>query len=136
MIRKYYNMTQCRDPLEIYREALASIPVPTEERPPAIERAEVWPYPELARLWVRVETGPFAAFPNLELVILDPAGQPVSQMFMVEIRQPYQSLTMHLRQPPRPGERYRLEITLSRNEETLDTRTVEFEMVFREPEGK
>ena len=129
-------MTQLRDPLEIYREALASIPVTVEERPPAIERAEVWPYPELTRLWVRVQIGPFAAHPNLALTILDPAGLPVSQMVMVEIQQPYQSLTMHLRQPPRPGARYRLQIALTRDEETLDTRVVEFELVFREPKGK
>ena len=129
-------MTELRDPLEIYREALASVPIATEERSPAIERAEVWPYPELTRLWVRVEIGPFAARPNLELTLLDPAGQPVSQMVMVEIQQPYQSLTMHLRQLPRPGERYRLEIALTRDEETLDTRGVEFELVFREAEGK
>jgi len=129
-------VTQFRDPLEIYREALASIPVLVEERPPAIERGEVWPYPELTRLWVRVQIGPFAARPNLELTLHDPAGQPVSQMVMVEIQRPYQSVTMHLRQPPRPGARYRLQIALTREEELLDTRIVEFELVFREPEGK
>ena len=39
-----------RDPKEIYRESLASIPVNVETEPPVIRRAEVWPYPDLARL--------------------------------------------------------------------------------------
>lgn len=105
----------------------------SEEVPPVIRRAEVWPYPDLIRLWVRLETGDFVAYPNLALTVRDPDGQVVSNMFMVEIRQPYQSVTMHLRQPPRPGESYALEIELSRDEAVLDTRTVKFELVYREP---
>lgn len=127
-----------------------------EAHPPVIERAEVWPYPDLTRLWVRLETSPFTAFPSLDLAVYDPDGQLVSQMFMVEIRERYQSVTMHLRRPPRPGARYRLEITLmqpllpvqleadlasdevpalsSETEEVLDSRALEFDLVFREPD--
>ncbi len=126
-------MTQIRDPIEIYRESLAGIPPAVEERPPVIRRAEVWPYPDLTRLWIRVEIGPFAAFPNLALAVADPAGQVVATMFMVEIRESYQSVTLHLRQPPRPGERYTLEIELSREETVLDAHTMEFDLIFREP---
>jgi len=106
-----------------------------EEHPLAIRRAEVWPYPDLIRLWVRVETDSFAAYPNLAFTVRDPDGRVVSTMFMVEIRQPYQSVTMHLRQPPRPGESYTLEIELSRDEAVLDTREVPFELICREPEA-
>jgi hypothetical protein len=105
-----------------------------EERPPVIRRAEVWPYPDLIRLWVRVETSSFVAYPNMAFTIRDPDGRVVSTMFVVEIRQPYQSVTMHLRQPPRPSEDYTLEIELSRDEAVLDTCTVPFELVCREPE--
>ena len=127
-------MTQMDDPIEIYRKALAEVPAVVEEHPPVINRAEVWPYPELDRLWVRVETSPFAAFPNLAFTVLDPDGGEVTTMFMVEIRETYQTVTLHLRHAPRPGARYRLEIELSRAEAVLDTRTLEFDLVFRNPE--
>lgn len=127
-------MTKVQDPIEVYREGLASIPTPVEEQPPVIRRAEVWPYPDLVRLWVRLETTPFAAHPNLDLMVIGPEGDVVAAMFMVEIREAYQSVTLHLRQPPRPGEHYALEIELSRDEAVLDTRRVEFELTFRNPE--
>jgi hypothetical protein len=127
-------MTKIDDPIEIYRESLASIPTPVEEHPPVIQRAEVWPYPDLVRLWVRTETSPFAAFPNVAFTVTDPDEAVVATMFMVEIREAYQSITLHLRQPPRPGERYHLEIELSRDEAVLDTRLIEFELAFRNPE--
>lgn len=129
-------MTEIRDPIEIYRESLAGMQPPVEEHPPVIRRAEAWPYPELNRLWARVEITPFARFPNLAFTVADPDGAVVCTMFMVEIREPYQSVTLHLRQPPRAGERYTLTIELERDEQTLDTRTLTFELVFRNPEGK
>ncbi len=127
-------MTELDDPIEIYRRSLANLPAPAEEHPPVIRRAEVWPYPDLIRLWVRLETTPFAAFPDVALTVTGPDGAPAANMFMVEIREPYQSVTLHLRRPPRPGEQYRLEIELSRDETTLDTRAVDFELTFRNPE--
>ena len=127
-------MTDMQDPIEIYRESLASMPQPVEAHPPVIQRVEVWPYPDLVRLWVRLETSPFVAFPNLDLTVLDPDEVVVGMMTLVEIRDAYQSVTLHLRRPPRAGERYRLEIELSRDEALLDTRAVEFELTFVNPE--
>jgi hypothetical protein len=126
-------VTEFKDPKEIYREALERIPVTVEEHPPLIERAEAWPYPELDRLWVRVETSPFAAYPNLGFTLLGPEGEVVSSMYMIEIRNPYQSLTMHLRRPPLAGQRYRLEILLSRADQSLDQRALDFDLVYRDP---
>ncbi len=126
-------MSEFEDPIEIYRQALERAPRPVEEHPPVIQRVEVWPYPELDRLWLRLETSPFAALPNLAFTLFGPDGEVVSNMFVIEARTAYQSLTMHLRQPPRPGERYRLEIELSRDDETLDQRAAEFDLVYREP---
>jgi hypothetical protein len=128
-------MPELEDPIEIYRRSLASLPAPVEAQPPIIQRAEVWPYPELTRLWVRVEISPFAAFPNLALTVTGPGATVVATMFMVEIRDPYQSVTLHLRQAPQPGAQYALELELSRDEATLDTRRLEFDLVFREPQG-
>jgi hypothetical protein len=124
---------ELRDPTELYRESLASIPAAVEAHPPVIERAEVWPYPDLDRLWVRVQISGFSRFPDLAFTVTDPEGQVVSAMFIVEVREPYQSLTIHLRQPPQPGGRYELEIELSRDEDPLDRRTIEFVLVYREP---
>jgi hypothetical protein len=122
-----------RDPKDILNESLANIPPVVELHPPVILRAEVWPYPELDKLWVRVESSAFTTFPNFEFAVYDPDGQVVSTMFVVEARSPYQSLTMHLRQPPRTGERYRLEIELNRENTLLDTRVLEFDLVYRDP---
>lgn len=126
-------MTQMQDPNEIWRASLSEAPRRVEEQPPAFLRVEAWPYPELDRVWVRLETSPFDAFPNLELLLTDPNGEIVGEMFMVEMREAYQSLTLHLRQPPRPGERYRLTLELTRDEQPLDTRELDVDLVFRDP---
>jgi hypothetical protein len=126
-------VTKFKDPKEIHRESLANIPVQVEAYPPVIQRAEVWPYPELDRLWVRVEISNFVAFPNLAFTLYDVQDEVVSTMFQVEIRNTYQSLTMHLRRPPQPGARYRLEIELSREEAVLDTREITFDLVYQDP---
>ena len=125
-------MPKLEDPIELYRRSLADLPAPIKAHPPVIQRAEVWPYPELTRLWVRVETSPFVAFPNLSITVSGPDEAVGATMFMVEIRDPYQSVTLHLRQAPQPGAKYVLALELSRDEVALDTRRLEFELVFRE----
>ena len=127
-------MTKLKDPIEIYRDSLAGTPERIEPHPPVIERAEVWPYPDLKRLWVRVQVSAFAAFPNLALTVTGPDGAVACSMFMVEIRDVYQSITLHLRREPAPGASYRLEFELMRDEAILDTRAIDFELVFREPD--
>jgi hypothetical protein len=124
-----------QDPMEIFRESLANVPVRVEASPPVIGRAEVLPYPDLIRLWMRLETSEFAASPNLEIAVFDPADKIVSQMFLVEIPQPYQSLTLHLRETPQEGGSYRAEIKLVRDDAVLDTRSIPFDLVFRDPES-
>jgi hypothetical protein len=126
-------MTELQDPVEVYRQSLANAPSVEELHPPVLERVEVLPYPELSRLWARVQLSPFSTYPNLALTLLDPDGTTVSTLFVVEARQPYQSLTLHLRQPPRAGEQYRLKIELSRDDETLDSQLIPFALVFKEP---
>ncbi len=126
-------MTELQDPIEVYRQSLADAPQVVELHPPTIERAEVLPYPDLSRIWVRIQTSPFSSSPNLALTLRDPEGTTVSTMFIIEAREPYQSLTLHLRQPPRAQEQYRLEIELSRDEEVLDTRLLSFALHYEEP---
>jgi hypothetical protein len=126
-------MAKLKGPIEIYREALAEAPIQHEEHPPIIERAEVWPYPDLKRLWIRLSTSTFGDFPNLALTITDPDGQIACTMFMVEIRERYQSITLHLRREPQPEQPYRLELILLRDEQVLDTKVVDFALTFRDP---
>ena len=101
-------MPELEDPIEIYRRSLADLPAPVEPHPPVIQRVEAWPYPELdpagGCAWRPVR---FAAFPNLSIRLLGPDQAVVATMFMVEIRDPYQSVTLHLRKPPQPGETIR-----------------------------
>ena len=129
-------MTEMQDPMEIYRASLEAIPLVEEKAPPAIERAEVWPYPDLKRLWARVQVGQFASYPDLSFRVMDPQGETVCTLYMVDIREPYQSITLHLRQAPQPDAHYQLEIELIRDDQTLDTRTVDFDLTFRDPQAE
>jgi hypothetical protein len=126
-------MTELQDPIELYRQSLANAPKMEELHPPTFERVEVLPYPDLSRLWARVQISPFSSYPDLGLTLVDPDGNTVSTLFVVEARQPYQSFTLHLRQPPRAGDLYHLEIELSRGGEVLDVRRVDFPLTFKEP---
>lgn len=128
-------MTEMRDPEEIYRESLASVRAPLEAHPPVIARMEVLPYPDLQRLWVRIGVSTFSRFPDLDLTVYDPDGQIACTMYMVEIREPYQSLTLHLRLPSRAGEGYVLDVALIRDETLLDTQQLPFDLVFRDPQA-
>jgi len=83
-----------------------------------------------------VQVSTFATFPSLALTVAGPDGTVACSMFMVEIRDAYQSVTLHLRREPAPGAFYRLEIELLRDDAILDTRAVDFELVFREPDQK
>jgi len=126
-------MTELQDPVDVFRQSLDNLPGTTELHPPLLERVEVRPYPDLSRIWVRVQVSPFATYPNLALTLLGPDGSTVSNLFVVETREPYQSLTLHLRQPPIAGALYQIEIELTRDGRTLDTQRIPFALDFKEP---
>lgn len=102
-----------------------------EDEPPRFLRAQALPYPDLQRVWTRVQLTAFASHPELEMAILDPDGQVVAEMAMVDVQFTYISLTMHLKRP-RPGEPYRLLLRLTRDHTLLDQRSVPFDLVFVE----
>ncbi len=112
----------------------ANIELPDEEAPPSIEKIEVYPYPHLTKLWIKMNLTYFKTYPNLELYLYNPDGDLIADMLMVEHRQFYVDVTMHLREDPRPGERYRLEVFLIRDDTILDQKTHEFDLVFVDPE--
>jgi hypothetical protein len=107
-----------------------------EDSPPRIERVQVLPYPDLKRLWVRIQLTPFHRYPNVDVSVLGPDGDIAAEMFVVESRDTYLSLTLHLT-APMPGARYLARVVLQRGHETvetLDTKECPFDLVFVEPE--
>jgi hypothetical protein len=102
-----------------------------EDEPPRFLRAQALPYPDLQRVWTRLELTPFSGHPELEMVILDPDGQPEAAMAMVDVQFSYVSLTMHLKRP-QPGALYHLLLRLTRDNTLLDQRAVPFDLVFVE----
>ncbi|MEA3338078.1 MAG: hypothetical protein U9R25_19485 [Chloroflexota bacterium] len=103
----------------------------SEEDPPRFLRAQALPYPELKRVWARIELTQFNDSPTLELTILDEAGYEQASMVMVDVQHTYISLTMHLKNPL-PGSSYRLILRLLRDNSLLDERVVPFDLVFVE----
>lgn len=115
------------------RDISTTIPLITE--PVHIRRARLYPFPDLKRLWLRVDLSPFIQPPNLEVIVRDPEGRVATSMYIVEWREPRLSLTLHLRIPPQEGGHYVAELILTEKEEkVLDRKEVPFELTFVEPE--
>ena len=113
---------------------MADFPVPEiEETTPKIERLLIYPYPDLTKLWVRIDLSPFSKYPNVEATLYAPEGRRLSGFNIIENRDFNISVTLHLRSEPQEGETYRLEVTLSRDNEILAQETKSFPMVFVEP---
>ncbi len=113
----------------------SSAPLPLMTEPVHIKRVRLYPFPDLRRLWLLVDLSPFVTPPNLEVIVRDPDGEVATTMYMVEWRDPHVSLTLHLRRPPRPGQRYTAEVILTEKGETLlDRKEVAFDLVFVEPD--
>lgn len=104
-----------------------------EEEPPRFLRAQALPYPDLKRVWMRVQLTPFAVRPGpeLEMALLGPEGQEEAAMVMVDVQHTYVSLTMHLRRT-QPGQPYQLLLRLTRDDHLLDQRSVPFDLIFVE----
>lgn len=109
--------------------SLQNINLSVDAGPLRIERMDVQPYPDLARLWVRVQISPFEQPPNVRLLCLEADGREAAEMLLVEWRDPYISLTMHLKKP-HPGAGYTLRAELARDGRLLDTQDFPFALVF------
>lgn len=102
-----------------------------ESEPPRFLRAQALPYPDLKRVWTRVQLTEFVGRPELELAILGPDGAEEAAMVMVDVQHTYVSLTMHLKRVV-PQAPYRLLLRLTRDNLLLDQREVPFDLVFVE----
>jgi hypothetical protein len=104
-----------------------------EDVPPIIEKAAVYPYPDLKRLWIRLSLTPFQDYPDLDISIMGPDGKVEAEMAVIENRDTYLSLTVHLPNPV-PDASYTARFVLSRKGEILYTKEIAFALTFREPE--
>ena len=100
-----------------------------ESEPPRFMRGQALPYPDLQRVWTRVQLTEFAGHPELEMAIFGPDGREEAAMVMVDVQFTYVSLTMHLKRSF-PGETYRLLLSLTRDQLLLDQREISFDLVF------
>ncbi len=98
-----------------------------------VERIAVYPYPDLSKLWVRVQLTSFATPVMVELICRDVEGVEVTDMLLIDWREPYISITMHLKKPPRPDEQYMLEVRVERNGELLTSREHPFPLRYVDP---
>jgi hypothetical protein len=99
------------------------------------ERIAVYPYPDLTKLWVRVQITSFATPVVVELICVDEDGVEVSDMLLVDWRDPYISLTMHLKRPPKPDSSYVLHVHIERDEKVLADAHYDFPLTFVEPDS-
>jgi hypothetical protein len=99
----------------------------------SIDRIAVYPYPDLTKLWVRVQLSSFATPVVVEMTCLDQDGGEVSEMLLVDWRDAYISLTMHFKKPPQPGETYALHVQVERDEQVLDSQQFDFPLIFEDP---
>ncbi len=93
---------------------------------PKIYSIDVYPYPDLKRLWVKIELTPSDVRPVLDLEVFGPDGELASNMLIVETAEYQFSVTMHLRRDPQEGERYLMRGTLIYDKKEID----HFERVF------
>jgi len=98
-----------------------------------VERIAVYPYPDLKKLWVRVQLSAFATPVVVQMFCRDAQNNVVSEMLLVDWRDTYISLTMHLKKPPVPDATYALNVRVMRDETVLDDQQIDFLLTFVDP---
>lgn len=106
----------------------SALPTDEEPLPPPDVRfldVHVEPWPNARRVRVHVQLTPFQERPNLQAVVLDPAGDEVCSANIIEAMDDRFVFTLHLR--GEPAESYKLEITLFYDElGKIDQRDLSF----------
>jgi hypothetical protein len=83
--------------MDIFFQDPSEIPLPPEEVRILEMRAN--PYPDGQRVRIYLEVTPFQKRPNAEIAILDPRGEEVAQVSVIESMSRKMEFTMHLRKP-------------------------------------
>ena len=112
-----------------------------QDTPLRFERILIYPYPDLQRLWVRIwlPARLEGEAPNVELIVYNPDGTENNSLVLLAQTDTKLNNTLHLKQPLRPGETYRVEallsVGLSKNAEQVDRQTFDLPLEFRDPEA-
>lgn len=92
--------------MDIFFQDPNEVPLPPEEVRILDFSAE--PYPDQRRIHVQLALTPFQKRPSVEIVILNPAGENISEVSILECMTKNVDLTMHLR-AVQPAGSYRIE---------------------------
>ncbi len=103
------------------------------------ERAVLYPYPDLKRIWTRIWLSAVQdEKPNLEITVLDPDGAENCSVFMMEHAEQRAETTLHMRNPV-PGATYRVVLDLTRGlgpeAVEVDRREFDLQLAFRNPDA-
>lgn len=79
----------------------SEVPLPPDEI--RLRSFEIEPYADGRRVRVLLEVTPFQVRPNIEVQLLDSAGEVVESAHIIEASEPRMVLTLHFRRPPAPG---------------------------------
>jgi hypothetical protein len=79
----------------------SEVPLPPEEV--RLQSLRVEPYADGRRVRVLLEVTPFQVRPNIEVRLVDPAGQVAESVHVIEASEPKMALTLHFRAPPVEG---------------------------------
>jgi hypothetical protein len=79
----------------------SEVPLPPEEI--RLRSLRIEPYPYGRRVRVLLEVTAFQVRPNIEIQLLDRAGEVAESAHIIEASEPKMTLTLHFRRPPGEG---------------------------------
>ena len=95
--------------MDIFFQDPTEIPLPPDQV--RIREFRVVPWPDGRRLKIYLEVDPFQKRPNANVVILDPQGEVVADVSVIESMTRQMEFNMHLRRPA-PTETYQAQVVL------------------------
>lgn len=84
-------------------------------------------FPDPSKPPSKQATGSLSPYPNIELSILDSQGREVATIFIVEHKEEFTNLMLHLREPD-PNTQYTARAEMTYQEETLEVVEVPFNL--------
>lgn len=117
---------------------MIEIPLFQEGETLHFERAVLYPYPDLKRIWTRVWLSAVQdEKPNIEIIVLDPNGEENCSIYMMEHAEQRAETTLHMRNPV-PGATYHVVLELTRGlgpeAVQVDRREFDLQLAFRDPD--
>lgn len=103
--------------MDIFFQDPNEVPLPPDEV--KIEDFSAEPYPDQRRIRVKLTLTPFQKRPHIEIFILNPEGQRISEVSILESMTKNVDLTMHLK-TAQPSGTYKIEAIVYYSEENED----------------